>query len=195
MFLSRVKADAGSDRSVFSNFWFDAVGRLTGSGARVTADTALGLPAVFACVRVLAESFAVMPFELYAPKDDGTRGPKVRKHWLTRLFRKAPNQFQSPFEWRLMLQGHLALRGNAFCQITANSKGEVTDLLPLHPDRMKVEMLTNGSYRYVYTDQTGSQVFYTRGEIWHLRSLSSDGICGLSPIEVARESSDSCGAD
>lgn len=189
MFLTRPRADAGQDRSVFSNFWFDAVGRLTGAGTRVTVDSAMGLPAVFSCVRVLAESFAIMPFKLYLPSIDGkTRGPQIRKHWLYRLLAKAPNKFQSPYEFRLMLQGHLALRGNAFCQITANGKGEIVDLLPLHPDRMLIEMLPNGSYRYRYTDQTGNVVIYTRGEIWHLRGLSSDGIIGLSPIEVARES-------
>jgi HK97 family phage portal protein len=28
---------------------------------------------------------------------------------------------------------------------------------------------------------------FTRGELWHIRGLSSDGIVGLNPIEIARE--------
>lgn len=189
MYLIKPRADGGSsDRSPFGSFWFDAIGRLTGSGARVTADTAMTLPTVFSCVRVLAESFAVMPFVLYAPKEGVPgRGPKIRKHWLFRLFAKKPNRFQSPFEFRLMIMGHLALRGNAFCEILSNGKGEITELIPLHPDRMTVEMLDNGSYRYRYTDQAGKTIYFTRGEIWHLRGLSSDGIMGLSPVDLARE--------
>ena len=35
------------------------------SGARVTDETALGIPAVFACVRVLAESIAALPLITY----------------------------------------------------------------------------------------------------------------------------------
>jgi HK97 family phage portal protein len=182
------RADAGdSDRSVFGNFWFQPLGLRSAAGVRVTATTAMALPAVYSAVKVLAESFAVMPFELYRVNQDNDRRKRQRKHWLYRVFAKRPNPFQDPFSFRLMLMGHLALRGNAFCQITANGSGEITELLPLHPDRMTVEMLPSGDYRYRYTDQTGRALYYPRGEIWHLKGLSDDGIMGLSPLECARE--------
>lgn len=189
LFGGAPRADAGgdSDRSPFGNFWFQPVGMRTSSGMRVTADTARALPAVWAAVKVLSESFAVMPFELYRLSDNGKQRSKQRKHWLYRLLSKRPNQWQTPYEFRLMLMGHLALRGNAFCQISANGSGEITELLPLHPDRMTVEMLPNGDYRYRYTDQNGGYVYYTRGDIWHLRGLSDDGIMGLNPIECERD--------
>lgn len=178
---------AGGDRSIFGNFWFSALGLRSSSGVRVNAESALALPVVWSCVRVLAESFAVMPFCLYRVSPDGKTRTEQRQHWLSRLLSKRPNRFQSPYEFRLMLQGHLALRGNAFCQITVNGRGEIVELLPLHPDRMTVEMLPSGDYRYRYLDQTGATHYYTRGEIWHLRGLSSDGIMGLSPLECERE--------
>ena len=109
MFVSRIKA---YDRSPGGPFWFEPVGLRTAAGAVVSPTTALALPTVFSCVRVLSESFAVMPFRLYR---EGERRQKVTDHWLVRLFSKRPNRFQTPFEWRLMLMGHLALRGNAFC--------------------------------------------------------------------------------
>lgn len=189
MFISKIRAEdpaAVQDRSPYGQFWFQPVGMRTASGIRVSPTSAMMLPAVFSCVRVLAESFAIMPFMLYAAKAGGGR-TKVTKHWLYRLIVKAPNRFQTPYEWRLMLMGHLALRGNAFCQITANSKGEIIELLPLHPDRMAIEPLSNGSYRYLYTDQAGHQVRFSRHEIWHLRGLSDDGMMGLSLITLARE--------
>lgn len=186
MFITKVRSQAGGDRSPWGDFFFQPIGLRTQSGARVTPATAMGNPDVLACVKVLAESFATMPFELYRPKSSGGR-VKVRDHWLYRLINKAPNRFQSPYEWRLMLQGHLVLRGNAFCQITANGKGEIVELLPLHPDRMAIEPLTNGSFRYVYTDQQGKPQIYKRQDIWHLRGLSDDGYMGLSPIALARE--------
>jgi len=185
MFISSIRSEA-DDRSPAGRFWFEPIGMRTAAGVRVTPASAMALPAVFACVRVLAESFAIMPFMLYRPNENGGRA-KVRNHWLYRLIAKAPNRFQSPYEWRLMMQGHLALRGNAFNQITANSRGEITELLPLHPDRMSVEMLSNGSYRYVYLDQDGRSITYSRHEIWHLRGMSDDGLMGMSPIGLARE--------
>jgi HK97 family phage portal protein len=187
MWLSRVRADTGGDRSVYGNFWFEPVGRLAAAGVRVTPGSAMGLPAVFACVRVLAESFAIMPFGLRRPKKDGKGREIVTDHWLYRLIARAPNRFQTPFEWREMLMGHLALRGNAYCQIVPDGRGGIDELLPMNPDRMKVEVLPSGEYRYVYSDLRGTQIRYARGEIWHLRTTSADGYLGMSPIEVCRE--------
>lgn len=191
LFSGAPRADAGEggggDRSAFGNFWFSALGLRSSSGIRVNAQAALALPAVWSAVKVLTESFAVMPFTLKRVSADGKRRDPVRQHYLYRLFSKRPNRFQTPYEFRLMLQGHLVLRGNAFCQITANGRGEIVELLPLHPDRMSAEMLPSGDYRYRYTDQNGRAIYYTRGEIWHLRTLSDDGIMGMSPLECERE--------
>lgn len=186
MFASLFRADGGTDRSPWGSFWFEPVSRMTSAGVRVTPASAMGLPAVYACIRVKAESFAVLPFRMYIPKVGGGR-TRVTNHWLYRLFAKRPNRFQTPYEWREMLQGHLSLRGNAFCQINPDGAGGIDELLPLHPDRMRAELLDNGSYRYVYSDQSGRTIYYRRDEIWHLRGLSSDGIMGMSPIEIARE--------
>jgi HK97 family phage portal protein len=189
MFVTRLQASATpADRGPGSDFWFMPLTARTASGVRVDAKAAMALTAVYASVKVLAESFAVMPFELFRNDPNGRTRTKERNHWLYRLFARRPNRYQNPFEWRLMIQGHLALRGNAYNQITSNNRGEITELLPLHPDRMVVEMVGDGEdYRYVYTDQNGVKHYYSRGEIWHLRGMSDDGIMGISPIEAARE--------
>ena len=190
MFVTKLQASAGpADRGPGSDFWFMPIGARTASGVNVTAKSAMAVSAVYACVKVLAESFAVMPFDLFRNDATGRTRKIERNHWLYRLFSKRPNRWQNPFEWRLMLQGHLVLRGNAYCEIISNARGEITELIPLHPDRMCVELVGDGDdYRYVYTDRRGTRHFYTRGEIWHLRGLSDDGIMGLSPIEAERES-------
>lgn len=190
MFITKLSASAGAaDRGPGSDFWFMPLQPRTAAGVHVGPREAMALTAVYSCVKVLAESFAVMPFQLFRNRPDGNTRAVERMHWLYRLMAKRPNRFQNPYEWRLMLQGHVAMRGNAYCQIDGNSRGEITELLPLHPDRMAVEMVDGGrDYRYAYTTQDGRRVYYTRGEIWHLRGLSDDGIMGLSPIEVGRES-------
>ena len=141
------------------------------------------LTAVYACVRNLSEDFAKLPFRLYRPKASGGK-ENVTDHWLYRLFAKKPNRFQTPFEFREMLTGHLELRGNAFCDIAANSSGEITELTPIHPDKVKIEMLPNGSYRYRVKGIDGTDTVYRRDQLWHLRGLSSDGIVGINPIEA-----------
>jgi HK97 family phage portal protein len=86
-----------------------------------------------------------------------------------------------------MLQAHLVLRGNAYNQILTDRKGQITELLPMHPDRVKIEQLAAGAYRYQFLQSDGAWKPLTRGEVWHLRGMSFDGITGLSPIELARD--------
>lgn len=186
MFLSRVSASDDGDRSPYGSFWFEPLGMRSSTGLHVTAMSAMRLSAVYSCVRVLAETFAVLPFTLYKKRKKGGRD-LVTDHWLYRLIAKRPNGWQTPFEWREMMQGHLCLRGNAFNEMVLNSAGEVTDLLPVNPDRIKAQQLASGDYNYIITDLGGTQRTVSRHTIWHLRGLSSDGIVGMNPIEIAAD--------
>lgn len=185
-FFSRFRAGS-MDRSPWGDFWFEPVGMRAGSGLRVSADSAMRLTAVYACVRILSETMASLPFVLYRTDASGGK-VRVTDHWLYRLFARRPNRFQNPFEWREMMQGHLALRGNAYNRIVSNARGEIVELVPIHPDRIRVEILPSGEFRYRVTDRDGRESVLPRGEVWHLRGLSSDGLLGMSPIEIARES-------
>lgn len=184
MFLSKIQASS-ADRSPFGEFWFKPVP--TRGAVDTSGDHALRLAAVYACVRVLAESFAILPLRLYKP---GKVRKPIRSHWLLDLLARAPNPWQTPFEWREMMMGHLAMRGNAYNEIITDRTGRITQLIPLHPDRMRIEYKSTGSewdIRYRYLDRGGVEHVYMRDEIWHIRGLSSDGIAGLSPLSLAAE--------
>jgi HK97 family phage portal protein len=189
MFLTKMRASAGDDRSPYGDFWFTPVASRTATGLRVSPDRAMQLPAVLACVRVLAESFSILPLRVY--RNTGGARKRLTKHWLIDLLARRPNPYQTPFEWREMMQGHLALRGNAYNHIQTDLRGNIAAVMPMHPDRTKIEFLSGGTefdYRYRYTYRDGVERVLTRGEVWHLRGLSSDGVMGLSPIALARES-------
>ena len=185
-FFDRFRASS-DDRSPWGDFWFEPVSIRSSSGIRVSPDGALRLSAVYACVRILSETMASLPLVLYRNRADGGKD-RVTEHWLHDLLCRRPNRYQNPFEWREMLQGHLALRGNAYNQIITNPRGEIVELIPIHPDRIRVEILKSGEYRYRVTDRVGEETVLPRGQVWHLRGLSSDGLMGMSPIELARES-------
>lgn len=188
MFLSRIRADGFDDRSPFGDFWFQPVTTRTSSGVRVGADGAMQLSAVFACVRVLAESFSVLPLQFLRLSARGDPKPAT-KHPLYRLLSTRPCATINPFSWRELLMGHLALRGNAFCRIVSNASGEIVELPPIHPDLVKIELLDNGSWRYRVKrpGRPGEDEILTRDMVWHIRGLSGDGIVGYNPIELARE--------
>ncbi|WP_319524661.1 phage portal protein [uncultured Desulfosarcina sp.] len=153
------------------------------SGACVTVETALGVPAVFACVRVLAESIAALPLITYERLENDDKR-RARDFSLYPILHDIPNPLMTASELWEMMAGHLALRGNAYAYIERDA-GEVVALWPLHPDRMKIE-LKNRLLVYSYqNDET--EVNYRAADILHIRGLSSDGIIGYSPLQLCRD--------
>ena len=153
---------------------------------RVSADSAMQLSAVHACVRIIASQFASLPFCLYRQMPDGSK-VKELDHPVYTLLSRRPNVHQNAFEWREMMAGHLALRGNAYNQIVTDNRGNIVALMPLHPDRVTILLDSDGNPRYQYCNLVGNLINFPAGEIWHIRGLSSDGVIGLSPIALARD--------
>jgi HK97 family phage portal protein len=183
MFLTGFKAS--EDRSPWGDFWFEPAGINSLSGVRVSADTAMRVSAVYACVAVLSESFAILPPVLY--QRSGRKKKIITNHWLFNLLAKRPNRYQNAFEWREMMQGHLSLRGNAYNRVIANFRGQITELLPINPDAISIQIAANGDYNYKVKNRDGTEDIFARGEIWHLKGLSPDIYRGYSPIELARD--------
>lgn len=161
-------------------------GPTTSAGIRVNPDTAMRLTAVYSAVRILAETIATLP--LLVHRRTGNNGKeRATDYFLYTLLHDQPNEEQTSVEFREMLQGHLALRGNAYAQID-RKMGKPARLVPLHPDRVEVRR-EKGELLYKVNPANGPAHTLRRsaGEILHLRGLSSDGVLGLNPIELFRE--------
>lgn len=162
-------------------------GRMSAAGVRVNPDSALGCTAVYACVRLLSESVAGLPLFLFRRQ---ARGRSVAtEHPLYRLLHNSPNPWQTSFEWREMMQGHLLLRGNCYSYVLRNSHAEPLAIIPLHPDYVTIMRAADGEpfYRVAANSYTQISGVFSRGQIFHVRGMSSDGYCGMSPIAVNRE--------
>ena len=169
--------------------WPELFGRLYGvlsdSGITVNADNAMQASAVYACVRVLAETVASLPLQIFQRRKDGGKN-LLYDHPLYSLLHDSPNRYQTSFEHREMYMGHLCLRGNAYDLIFRNGTG-IIELIPLNPGAMKVLVDDKGIAGYEYTKQ-GENVTFPPDQIWHKKALSVDGIMGKGVVEVARDS-------
>ncbi len=184
MFVTRPKADA-SDRSPLGNFWF---GPVPGAGGSiVTGDSAMRLTAVYRAVRLLQDSVSNLPFKLYKRNANGRGRTLVTDHWLHTLFAVKPNNTMDPAVFRKLGQVHLELRGNAYSRIVGDSRGRIIALLPLHPDRVTLELIGDNSWRYRHVTREGKTQYFSREEIFHRKDFTLDGIVGLNPIACARE--------
>jgi HK97 family phage portal protein len=98
-----------------------------------------------------------------------------------------PNDHQTAFEFKQMMQAHVELRGNAYAEILPGPRGAVDQLIPMHPDRVTVEVLKpSGKLRYAYNDPLTNQTRrLMEGEVFHLRNFSDNGYTGRSTVEMA----------
>jgi len=156
----------------------------TSSGKAVNERTAMQTSAVYACVRILAESVALLPLHLYENNSEGGR-EVLRRHPLYRLLHDEPNPEMTSFVFRETLMSHLLLWGNAYAQIIRNGRGNPVALYPLLPDRMYVERSTSGDLIYIYQADDGQRIL-GRDEILHIPGLGFDGLIGYSPIAMAK---------
>jgi HK97 family phage portal protein len=63
----------------------------------------------------------------------------------------------------------------------------VTDLIPIHPDRVAVEMMSDTNWRFRVRNMDGSETILGRQDVFHLKGLSPNGILGYNPIQLARK--------
>lgn len=181
MFVSSI----GAARGPTDDFWYGPIST-SAAGSIVSADTAIRLSTVYKCVRVRAETIGMLPLQVYRRLPNGGKEADDG-HPLAGLLHDQPNPWQTAMQWRSMMQAHIDLRGNAYSQIVVSGSGRVDMLLPLHPDRMTVEVLPSGAPRYRYRLPEGGERIFVAGEVLHLMGLSTDGYCGLNPIESQRE--------
>lgn len=184
MFLSSRSMNAS--RAPTDDFWYTGLGSQTASGVLVSQDTAMRLSTVYKCVRVRAETIGMLPLMVYRRRPDGGKEPAA-DHALYTLLHDAPNPWMTSMQWRMAMQAHLDLRGNAYSQIVYDGAGRVDMLLPLHPDRVRCEIMPSGAPRWEYTDAQGRKQTFVFGELLHVAGLSADGYCGMNPIEAERE--------
>jgi HK97 family phage portal protein len=153
------------------------------SGKQVTEKNAMQSAAVYACVRVIAETVASLPLHLYRHVEEGKRRDTL--HPLYFLLHDSPNPEMTSFIFRETLMTHLLLWGNAYAQIVRNGHGEIIGLYPLMPDKMQVSRAETDELIYLY--QSGmSSIAFRREEILHIPGLGFDGLVGYSPIAMAR---------
>jgi HK97 family phage portal protein len=169
----------GEERS-----WDDDSSSRSATGVRITSDNALQVTAVFACLRILGETVASLPLHLLERSAEGGKR-QARDQPLYRILHQQPNAWQTSFEWREQAVMHIGLWGDAYSEI--QGAGPNTQLVPLHPSRMKVERIVNGKLRYKYREDKGSETVYAQDQILHLRGPSDDGVHGISIVESCKD--------
>lgn len=159
----------------------------SGIGAHVDQQRASGLATAGACISIISQALAAVPLNVYRRTANGGR-ERATDHPLYAVLHDMPNGTMTAFEARETMLASLLMSGNAYAALQWNTRGQVTALTPLDPGNVTVERLESGRLRYRVTDRGGRVRILLQDEMLHLRyRLARDGIMGLSPIQLARE--------
>ena len=138
-------------------------------------DSALTVPTVWACVKLIADTISSMPLETFR------RAGEVPARITDPAVVKNPDPEETQSEWVHSLVVSLLLRGNAYGRMVGS--GAALNLPLLNPDMVRVKLdRDTGEVKY-FVGPTQKDM---TGRIWHVRGLTLPGSkIGLSPIAYA----------
>lgn len=183
-----LRADVSGTPAPWDDYWYNPLGSASATGMRITAQSAKRIATVLACVGVKSKDIGMMPCKICTDGPDGSTR-LVQSHPVYDLLATRPNDQQTAFEFKQMMQGHVELRGNAYAEIKPGPRGPVDQLVPMHPDRVHIELQKpSGRLLYVYNDPlTGHTRKLLPEEVFKLRNFSDDGYTGQSTIGMATD--------
>jgi HK97 family phage portal protein len=183
MFGLETKAGSVSMSSDLASVVFG--GRPSRSGVAVSPERAIEVATVLACVRVIANGVAQVPWRLYREGDGGRL--VAREHPLSIVLHRRPNPWQTSYEMRETMMFHAILTGNAYAFVNrVGSARQVAEVIPIEPGRVSVEQGDDYRLRYTVSGKNSRQVF-PQEAIWHLRGPSWNGWRGLDAVKLARD--------
>lgn len=161
-----------------------AGGSPTYTGKLVSQQTALSVSAVWASIGAIADDWATLPLQTYRQLDAGRE--LAKDHYLWTLLYEDANPELTAWRFKQLMQTWVLLWGNAYAEMVLNGRGQIIALWPWRPDRVEIHRV-NGQLEYTYTMADRSKVTVPHDRMFHLRGLGIDGIVGLSPIQMHKQ--------
>lgn len=189
-FLSRAVAETKASDPLALWAEIARAGRTSKAGPTVNLDAALKVATVFACLKVLSQGCAQVPFKLFRDVQEGglAKIMPARDLPLYDLVASKPNDWQTSFEFREQLVIHAGL-GNAYVWKNVIGGGKIAELILLDPARMAVKHPDEfGPPLYEYRLRDGRVLRFSSEVIWHVRGPAWAGFVGMDVLQVARES-------
>ena len=155
------------------------------AGVSITQENSTQIAAVYAAVKLYADTIASLPWGAYI-KDKGVRRPVNRPRWMDTPQPLNPNI--TGFELRHRMVSSLLIDGNCFLLVIKADDGTPVECRVLDPQKVHIERAEDGSP--IYKIETGQGTMYLTAEnIVHIPLFAyGENDRGLSPVENHRVS-------
>lgn len=154
-------------------------------GVIVTEDTAQTYSAVAACDRIISETLAAIPWQVYRKLATGREA--LPSHGVQWLLNFQANPEQTSFVFRRTMLSNYLMWPAAYAEIERGLDGRPVWLWWLPPDRTCLWRSETGAL-VVRTTVAGQQYYLPRENVYMLSDGSFDGMPGASRIARARRS-------
>lgn len=167
---------------------FLRTGSASAAGISVSVEVAMRNPAVFRSTSLIAQTIGMLPLHLV----DKVTKEKARDHPLFGVLHRKPNAWQSAYDFRTLMQMRALAKGNGYAKIIRRrslrtGRDEVVGLIPLDPDVTEPVQNPDWTVSYRYSPARGERVLLSPRDVFHLRSMSMDGVRGISLVRQAAD--------
>lgn len=162
---------------------------------RVDGKNSLKEITCYTCIKILAETVGKTPVKIY---QDNNGVLKAKDHYLNPLLKLRPNPYMSAIDMKKCTEVQRNIYGNAYVwnetSAAGSTMGRVVARWPLDSTRVVIWVDDRGlinsscSVWYIYKDKLNKEYKINENEISHYKGLTTDGIVGLSAIEMLKSS-------
>ena len=157
-------------------------GTATSAGETVSNINAPKVATVYACVSLISNTIASLPFRLYRETDAGNI---LLPGLIDDMVRKQPNKYYNSYDFRKAMMTNLLLRGNAYI-LPMRDGASLAGIELIDNDYVTIDT-TSGDLIYQLRLNNGINMRLLPEQIIHLKLWTIDGINGVSPIAYAKE--------
>jgi len=165
------------------SMWWGQSFNYSSSGATVTPQTILSIPAFYRAVNIISGVLCSMPLEVYS-ENAGGGTTTDKRHPVARLLNFRPSSMYTPYTFIETMILHLHVHGNFYAIIRRT--GITQDIVSLdivaNPSEVETTMTTRNEPRYLINKQS-----YKPESVLHIKGISWDGILGEDTKTVHKE--------
>lgn len=159
--------------------------RPTVSKIHVTEENSLAVGAVFSCVKVISETMAQMDLEVVERTGKVTKANTNHPNYW--LLHAEPSPYYNRFEWVQGMVAYALLWGNGFSKIKRDRYSTAKELQIIPAWEVIGRKTERGKLFYEWRHENNTEII-SSDDMIHLKNLGTDGLMGLSPIQIQRES-------
>ena len=186
--VSHQDASGWVNRGPLDDYWYQPRGMQSSTGLPITEDVAMTYNTVYACVAKIAKTMGAITQDVFEHVPGGGKKPLI-DHDLQPVLHDVPNDEMDAVSYEESQIANLLLGGMRYSEIVRHNRSKrVKQLWPLNSRAITPTRDKQGKIVYEYRPNGVLETTFPADRVLAIPGLSFNGLIGLTPIGVQRES-------